>query len=46
MSATPNPAAAGLANWVERISQQDMPMFGQTIRKPLYAQLAPKKITL
>lgn len=33
MSATPNPAASGLANWVERISQQDMPVFGQTIQK-------------
>ena len=33
MSATPNPAATSLANWVERISQQDMPVFGQTIQK-------------
>ena len=33
MSATPHPAATGLANWVERISQQDMPVFGQTIQK-------------
>lgn len=33
MSATPSPATPGLANWVERISQQDMPVFGQTIQK-------------
>ncbi len=33
MSATPHLTAPNLANWVEHISQQDMPVFGQTIQK-------------